>query len=98
METQLTISIHLLQIHLLAARGEKESVQIALRPRCSWGPLNSGQGGEVQIHVSDFRSDGGERLKVGEHVTLRRVVPVYGIPDALLPLQVPTSCLHLPHG
>ncbi|GAQ77724.1 hypothetical protein KFL_000030050 [Klebsormidium nitens] len=78
--------------------GEKESVQIALRPRCAWGPSDGGQGGEVEIHVSDFHSSSGECLRIGEHVTLRRVLPMCGVPDALVPMQVPTSCLHLPHG
>lgn len=38
------------------------------------------------------------RLVVGQSVTLRRVVPVLGVPDALVPLDLPISQLSLLTG
>lgn len=37
----------------------------------------------------------GCRLVVGQSVTLRRVVPVLGVPDALVPLDMPVCQLNL---
>lgn len=50
----------LLKVSLLAARNERESVQIALRPKVSWG--GPGIAGAVQIHCSDLCSPSGDRL------------------------------------
>jgi hypothetical protein len=84
------------QISLLAARNEKESVQIALRPKLSWG--GGGMAGQVQIQCSDFCSHSGHKLQVGKEVTLRRVVPMLGVPDALVPLEIPMSQIGLLPG
>lgn len=35
------------------------------------------------------------RLVVGESLKVRRVVPILGVPDALVPLEVPVSQLTL---
>lgn len=48
------------KINLLAARNERESVQIALRPKVSWG--GSGIAGLVQVHCNDLCSTSGDRL------------------------------------
>ena len=48
------------KISLLAARNERESAQIALRPKVSWG--SSGIAGAVQIHCTDLCSSSGDRL------------------------------------
>lgn len=83
-------------ISLLAARNERESIQIALRPKISWG--SSGSAGTVQIHCADLCSSTGDRLVVGQALTLRRVVPILGIPDALVPLDVPVSQINILPG
>ncbi|CAA7404265.1 unnamed protein product [Spirodela intermedia] len=83
-------------ISLLAARNERESVQIALRPKVSWG--GPGTAGAVQIHCSDLCSPSGDRLLVGQSLSLRRVVPILGVPDALVPLDLPVSQINLFHG
>ncbi|XWS25736.1 hypothetical protein CRYUN_Cryun27aG0093100 [Craigia yunnanensis] len=74
-------------ISLLAARNERESVQIAIRPKVSWS--GSGVAGVVQVQCSDLCSASGDRLIVGQSLTLRRVVPILGVPDALVPLDLP---------
>jgi len=48
-----------LKINLLAARNERESVQIALRPKATWG--GSGSAGVVQVQCSDLTSTSGDR-------------------------------------
>ncbi|CAK9142823.1 unnamed protein product [Ilex paraguariensis] len=83
-------------ISLLAARNERESVQIAIRPKVSWG--GCGMAGAVQVQCTDLCSSTGERLVVGQSLTLRRVVPVLGIPDALVPLDMPVSQINLLPG
>ncbi|KAG2663911.1 hypothetical protein I3843_16G056300 [Carya illinoinensis] len=83
-------------INLLAARNERESVQIALRPKVSWG--GSGIAGLVQVHCNDLCSTSGDRLVVGQELTMRRVVLVLGVPDALVPLDLPVSQLSLLPG
>ncbi|CAA6667433.1 unnamed protein product [Spirodela intermedia] len=83
-------------LSLLAARNERESVQIALRPKVSWG--GPGTAGAVQIHCSDLCSPSGDRLLVGQSLSLRRVVPILGVPDALVPLDLPVSQINLFHG
>ncbi|KAM7521107.1 hypothetical protein LguiB_020069 [Lonicera macranthoides] len=82
-------------ISLLAARNERESIQIAIRPKVSWG--GSGLAGAVQIQCTDLCSTSGDRLVVGQSLTLRRVVPVLGVPDALVPLE-PVSQINLLPG
>ncbi|XP_011040765.1 PREDICTED: uncharacterized protein LOC105136943 [Populus euphratica] len=89
-------SRHLEPINLLAARNERESVQIALRPKATWG--GSGSAGVVQVQCSDLTSTSGDRLVVGQSVTLRRVVSVLGVPDALVPLDLPVSQINLAPG
>ena len=49
-----------LKISLLAARNERESVQIAIRPKVSWG--GSGLAGVVQVQCTDLCSTSGDRL------------------------------------
>ncbi|XP_028551591.1 uncharacterized protein LOC110104675 isoform X4 [Dendrobium catenatum] len=84
-------------ISLLAARNEKESVQIVLRPKVSWAC--SGIAGTVQMHCTDLCSSSGDsRLAVGQSLTLRRVVPILGVPDALVPLDLPVSQINLLPG
>ncbi|XP_065861412.1 uncharacterized protein [Euphorbia lathyris] len=73
------------QINLLAARNERESVQIAMRPKVSWS--SSGSAGVVQIQCTDLTSAFGDWFC--------RVVPVLGVPDALVPLDHPVSQLNL---
>lgn len=81
-------------VTLLAARNERESVQIAMRPKVSWG----GSGGAVQVQCSDLCSPSGDRLVVGESLKLRRVVSILGVPDALVPLDLPVSQISLLPG
>ncbi|XP_021896439.1 uncharacterized protein LOC110813556 isoform X1 [Carica papaya] len=83
-------------INLLAARNERESVQIAIRPKVSW--CGSGIAGNVQVQCSDMYSTSGDRLMVGQSLKLRRVVPILGVPDALVPLNHPVSQLSLLPG
>ncbi|KAL0325720.1 UNVERIFIED_CONTAM: hypothetical protein Sradi_5141300 [Sesamum radiatum] len=83
-------------ISLLAARNERENVQIALRPKVSWA--GSSIAGSVQVQCSDLCSTSGDRLVVGESVKMRRVVPILGVPDALVPLELPLSQLTLYPG
>ncbi|ONM24705.1 hypothetical protein ZEAMMB73_Zm00001d006681 [Zea mays] len=73
------------KVNLLAARNERESFQIALRPKVSWA--TSGIAGSVQIQCTDLCSSSGDRLVVGQSITLRRVVPILGVPDALVPID-----------
>ncbi|PON40468.1 hypothetical protein PanWU01x14_297100 [Parasponia andersonii] len=87
---------HLEPINLLAARNERESVQIAIRPKVSW--FGSGVAGTVLVQCSDLCSASGDRLVVGQSLTLRRVVPILGIPDALVPLDLPVSQINLLPG
>ncbi|KAJ4762896.1 hypothetical protein LUZ62_073271 [Rhynchospora pubera] len=81
-------------VALLAARNERESIQIALRPKVSWS-TSSGIAGAVQIQSTDLCSSTGDRLVVGKSVTLRRVVSILGVPDALVPLDAPVSQINL---
>ncbi|XP_010905074.1 uncharacterized protein [Elaeis guineensis] len=81
---------------LLVARNERESAQIALRPKVSWG--SSGIAGTVQIQCTDLCTSGGDRLVAGQSVTLRRVVPILGVPDALVPLDLPVCQINLLPG
>ncbi|XVF36134.1 hypothetical protein REPUB_Repub19eG0032300 [Reevesia pubescens] len=83
-------------ISLLVARNERESVQIAIRPKVSWS--SSGVAGVVQVQCSDLCSASGDRLIVGQSLTLRRVVPILGVPDALVPLNLPISQISLQPG
>ncbi|CAL5383606.1 unnamed protein product [Camellia sinensis] len=83
-------------ISLLAARNERESIQIAIRPKVSWG--GSAIAGVVQVQCTDLCSTTGDRLVVGQSLTLRRVVPILGVPDALVPLDMPVSHLSLYPG
>lgn len=87
---------HLEPINLLAARNERESVQIAMRPKISWG--GSGVAGIVQVFSGDLCSTSGDRLVVGQSLRLRRVVPILGVPDALVPLDLPVSQINLLPG
>ncbi|KAH9758629.1 DUF4091 domain-containing protein [Citrus sinensis] len=83
-------------INLLAARNERESVQIALRPKVSWS--SSSTAGVVQVQCSDLCSASGDRLVVGQSLMLRRVVPMLGVPDALVPLDLPVCQISLIPG
>ncbi|KAK1395658.1 Alpha-1,6-mannosyl-glycoprotein 2-beta-N-acetylglucosaminyltransferase [Heracleum sosnowskyi] len=80
-------------ISLLAARNERESVQISIRPKVSWSA--SSVAGLVHIQCTDLCSASGDRLLIDKSITLRRVVPVLGVPDALVPLDLPVSQLSL---
>ncbi|XP_010552495.1 PREDICTED: uncharacterized protein LOC104822840 isoform X1 [Tarenaya hassleriana] len=80
-------------IDLLAARNERESFQIAIRPKVSWS--GSTIAGTVQVQCNDLYSSSGDRLFVGQSLKLRRVVPVLGVPDALVPLELPVSQLSI---
>lgn len=80
-------------ISLLAARNERENFQIAIRPKVSWA--GSTVAGTVQMQCADLCSTSGDRLVVGESLKVRRVVPILGVPDALVPLEVPVSQLTL---
>ncbi|XP_028757619.1 uncharacterized protein LOC114716809 [Neltuma alba] len=88
---------HLEPINLLAARNERESVQIAIRPKVSWG-RTGGVVGTVQVQCSDLCSTSGDRLVVGQSLKLRRVVPILGVPDALVPVDLPVSQMSLYPG
>ncbi|CAG7896990.1 unnamed protein product [Brassica rapa] len=83
-------------INLLAARNERESFQIAMRPKVSWA--GSTPSGSVQVQCTDLCSSDGDRLVVGQSLKLRRVVPVLGVPDALVPLDLPLTQLSLLPG
>lgn len=49
-----------LKVSLLAARNERESIQIAIRPKVYWG--GSGIAGAVQVQCTDLCSPAGDRL------------------------------------
>lgn len=83
-------------VSLLAARNERESIQIAIRPKVHWG--GSSVAGVVQVQCTDLCSSAGDRLVVGQSLALRRVVPVLGVPDALVPLDMPVSLINLSPG
>uniref|UniRef100_A0A0E0EDM2 Glycoside hydrolase 123 catalytic domain-containing protein n=1 Tax=Oryza meridionalis TaxID=40149 RepID=A0A0E0EDM2_9ORYZ len=53
-------------VNLLAARNERESFQIALRPKVSWA--TSGIAGSVQVQCTDLCSSAGDRSR-GESLT-----------------------------
>ncbi|XP_054797885.1 uncharacterized protein LOC129302962 [Prosopis cineraria] len=88
---------HLEPVNLLAARNERESVQIAMRPKVSWGGPG-GVGGIVQVQCSDLCSTSGDRLVVGQSLKLRQVVPILGVPDALVPVDLPVCQISLYPG
>lgn len=44
---------------MLVARNERESAQIALRPKVSWA--SGGAAGHVQVHCTDLCSSSGDR-------------------------------------
>ncbi|TYI97259.1 hypothetical protein E1A91_D01G131500v1 [Gossypium mustelinum] len=83
-------------VNLLAARNERESVQLAIRPKVSWS--GSSVAGVVQVQCCDLCSASGDRLIVGQSLKLRRVVPMLGVPDALVPLDLPISQISLQPG
>lgn len=58
----------ILKINLLAARNERESVQIAIRPKVSWS--RSGVAGVVQVQCSDLCSASGDRLVSSQFMVL----------------------------
>ncbi|CAN6459155.1 unnamed protein product [Victoria cruziana] len=80
-------------ISILVARNERESAQIALRPKVSWG--GPGVAGVVQVRISDLCSSSGDRLVTGQSLSLRHVVPVLGVPDALVPLDLPVTLINV---
>ncbi|KAF3780474.1 hypothetical protein EJ110_NYTH39154 [Nymphaea thermarum] len=80
-------------ISFLVARNERESAQVSLRPKVSWG--GPGVAGVVQVQISDLCSSSGDRLLAGESLTLRHVVPVLGVPDALVPLDLPVTLINV---
>ncbi|GLJ14057.1 hypothetical protein SUGI_0224840 [Cryptomeria japonica] len=83
-------------ISMLVARNERESAQIALRPKVSWA--SGGAAGHVQVHCTDLCSSSGDRLEVGRCLTLRHVVPILGVPDALVPVNLPFARISLLPG
>ncbi|GKC84730.1 TPR repeat-containing protein, partial [Tanacetum coccineum] len=83
-------------VSLLAARNERESIQIAIRPKVSWS--GSSNAGVVQVQCTDFCSTSGDRLTIGQALKLRRVVPILGVPDALVPIDMPVSQINLLPG
>lgn len=83
-------------VSLLAARNERESIQIAIRPKVSWS--GSSNAGVVQVQCTDLCSTSGDRLSIGQALTLRRVVPILGVPDALVPIDMPVSQITLLPG
>ncbi|XP_062023058.1 uncharacterized protein LOC133739324 isoform X1 [Rosa rugosa] len=83
-------------VNLLAARNERESIQVAIRAKASWG--GPGIAGVVQVQCNDLCSSAGDRLVVGRSLKLRRVVPILGVPDALVPLDLPVSQINLLPG
>ncbi|KAL2894595.1 putative 2-phosphosulfolactate phosphatase [Bienertia sinuspersici] len=83
-------------VNLLAARNERESIQVALRPKVTWG--DCGTAGVVQVQCNDLISASGNRLVVGESLKIRRVVPILGVPDALVPIDLPISQINLLPG
>ncbi|EEF52544.1 conserved hypothetical protein [Ricinus communis] len=87
---------HLEPVNLLAARNERESVQIAIRPKVSWS--SSGSAGAVHVQCTDLSSTSGDRLVAGQSITLRKVVTILGVPDALVPLDHPVSRISLVPG
>lgn len=56
----MTSDVLFFQVNLLAARNERECVQIALRPKATWA--SSGIAGVVQVQCSDLCSSSGDRL------------------------------------
>ncbi|XP_042004425.1 uncharacterized protein LOC121753256 isoform X2 [Salvia splendens] len=50
------------------------------------------------MQCTDLCSTSGDRLIVGESLKVRHVVPILGVPDALVPLEVPVSQLNLLPG
>lgn len=62
-----------LKISLLVARNERESVQIALRPKVSWG--GSSVAGVVQVQCTDLCSTSGDRFYTSKH----NILPSFGI-------------------
>ncbi|XP_062023059.1 uncharacterized protein LOC133739324 isoform X2 [Rosa rugosa] len=75
---------------------ERESIQVAIRAKASWG--GPGIAGVVQVQCNDLCSSAGDRLVVGRSLKLRRVVPILGVPDALVPLDLPVSQINLLPG
>ncbi|KAE8731359.1 RNA-directed DNA polymerase-like protein [Hibiscus syriacus] len=84
------------EINLLASRNERENVQIAIRPKVSWS--GSSVAGFVQVQCCHLCSASGGRLIVGESLKMQRVVPILGVPDALVPLDLPISQISLQPG
>ncbi|KAL5704531.1 hypothetical protein ACHQM5_022943 [Ranunculus cassubicifolius] len=83
-------------INLLVARNERESAQVAIRPKVSWG--GPGVAGAIQVQCTDLCSTSGDRLVAGQSLTLRRVVPMLGVPDALVPIELPGNHINLLPG
>lgn len=83
-------------ITILVARNERESAQIAIRPKVSWG--GPGIAGAIQVQCTDLFSTSGDRLVAGQSLTLRHVVPILGVPDALVPLDLPITHINLLPG
>eukprot|EP00252_Welwitschia_mirabilis_P007417 TRINITY_DN1872_c0_g1_i1.p1 TRINITY_DN1872_c0_g1~~TRINITY_DN1872_c0_g1_i1.p1 ORF type:complete len:657 (-),score=147.64 TRINITY_DN1872_c0_g1_i1:351-2321(-) len=83
-------------ISMLLARNERESVQVALRPKLSWA--SDSFAGHVHIYCTNLCSSSGHRLEVGKNLSLRHVVPVLGVPDALVPMSLPNAKLSLLPG
>ncbi|PWZ36634.1 hypothetical protein Zm00014a_020422 [Zea mays] len=74
------------KVNLLAARNERESFQIALRPKVSWA--TSGIAGSVQIQCTDLCSSSGDREDQHSHSSIPMVINVVpGVPDALVPID-----------
>ena len=52
----------------------------------------------LEIYKDFLMLAGYGRLVVGQSLTLRRVVPILGVPDALVPLDLPVSQMNLLPG
>lgn len=65
------------KINLLAARNERESVQVAMRPKVSWS--GSDVAGVVQVQCSDLCSTSGDRLVSWRHILLVIAIPLHNL-------------------
>ncbi|MCO5557068.1 hypothetical protein L7F22_010624 [Adiantum nelumboides] len=83
-------------IAMLAARNEKESVQLALRPKVTWA--GGSVAGFAHINCTQLCSDSSHVLDIGRSITICRVVPMLGVPDALVPLKLPGGRIALQPG
>eukprot|EP01018_Ginkgo_biloba_P016141 Gb_31693 [translate_table: standard] len=64
--------------------------------KVSWA--TSGVAGHVHVQCTNLCSNFEERLEVGISLTWRRVVPILGVPNALVPLSPPNAQINLLPG